>query len=576
VADNNSFDVLVVGSGAAGGMMAYQLTQSGLRVLMLEAGRSYDPRTETPMFSLPQDAPLRAEGTPDKLIGYYDACIGGYELPGEPYTVAEGTGFTWWRARNLGGRTIHWGRQTPRYGPDDLKPFSYSGSQIDWPLSYEELAPFYDRVESLIGVFGPDESEAVFNSPVSPNSIRLQPPAPRVTEMLLAKACREIGLKTYAHPTATLTRDHGDRQACLYATDCIRGCSIGAAFDSITGFLTPALKTGRLQIITNAVVTRVHASAQTGLATGVRYVDKETGAWQDVQAPTVVLAASAMESCRILLNSETEFAPDGLANSSGLVGRAISDTPHTQLKLQVPALENLPPYNEDGISQPHIYVPWQFHRMATNRDGIDFWGGYKIDVAPGSGRDQFPRLSTLEAIQMLNSDLYGQALKEHMRRYYGSIITIRAMGCMSVNEDCRVVLDPDVRDKWGVPVLNFQWTWSDDDFRRMKHANTLLHRIAKQMNAIVIKDDFVESRAAGKFLQSGGGYNHEIGGCRMGTSSATSVLNSSCRSWDVGNLYVVDGAAFVTHAEKNPTLTIMALSMRAADDIIRQKSGASS
>ena len=348
-------EVIVVGSGAGGGMMAHTLTEAGVNVLLLEAGRRYDAETDAAMFQLPKEAPLRGEGTPDKNDGYFDANIGGFEMPGQPYTLS-GDKFRWWRSRQLGGRTHHFGRQVPRYGPEDFKVKTVTGREIDWPFSYEDIEPYYDRVETIMGLFGPDPDEAVYNSPQSPNHIRQEPPAPRASEMLFAKACEKMGIKTMAHPTAILTSPLNGREACFYATNCIRGCSIGAAFDSVTAYIKPAEETGKLSIITGAVAYKVLTDISGKSATGIRYIDTETGEHREVFAKFVVLAPGSMESARILLNSKSEKAPDGLANSSGMVGKYISDTMFTSLWIHIPELDYAPPHNEDGVSQPHIYA----------------------------------------------------------------------------------------------------------------------------------------------------------------------------------------------------------------------------
>lgn len=563
-----SHEVIVVGSGAGGGMMTHTLTQAGVNVLMLEAGSKYDPETETNMFGTNQEAPLRGEGTPDKGMGYYDANVGGYALPGEPYTG----NFRWWRARMLGGRTNHWGRMVPRYGPDDFKMSTNTGWEIDWPVSYEDMAPYYDRVETLMGVFGPDENEAVRNSPMPPNHIRQKPPAPRASELIFEKACKELGWPVHASPTAILTEQLGDRAACFYATNCIRGCSIGAAFDSVTALIKPAQKTGKLTIVANAVVYQVEMDETGKVARGVRYIDKETGERRAVYAKVVVLAASTMETCRILLNSKTDKAPDGLGNSSGLLGKYLSDTTVTGLMLQLPALENLPPHNEDGVSQPHIYAPSRMDPETKKKEGVDFAGGFKIDVDPYfGGRFGEPSMSeTIEPLLELQKGLYGKALKEHMRRYYGSIIFMRAFGYTSLSEDCRITIDPEKKDKWGVPVPKFYWKRAEADYTIATHMNKALHTLAKKMDANVLYDG-LSGVSKDDFRNVPGGFvNHEVGGCRMGDDPSTSVLNKYSCSWDVPNLYVADGASFVTHPEKNPTNTIMALSMRAADNIIKR------
>jgi choline dehydrogenase-like flavoprotein len=323
MADDNR--VVVVGSGAGGGMMAHTLTAAGINVLLLEAGRRWDPETDAAMFQLPKEAPLRGEGTPDKNDGYFDANIGGFEMPGQPYTYSKEQ-FRWWRSRQLGGRTHHFGRQTPRYGPEDFKMFSMTGREVDWPFSYEDIEPYYDRVEAIMGIFGPDADEAVYNSPLPPNHIRQKPPAPRASEMLFEKALKKMGIKTMAHPTAILTSPLNGRQACFYATNCIRGCSIGAAFDSVTAYIKPAEETGKLQILYNTIAYQVLIDDSGKKATGLRYIDTETGENKELSAKVIVLAPGAMESSRILLNSKSDVNPSGVANSSGMVGKYISDT----------------------------------------------------------------------------------------------------------------------------------------------------------------------------------------------------------------------------------------------------------
>src|SRR5262245_19234517 len=288
-------DVVVVGSGAAGGMSAYVLAQAGLKVVLLEAGRDYRPADETPMMNLNLQAPPRGAATPGKPVGFYDATVGGgWQVPGEPYTNAPGTTFRWWRARMLGGRTNHWGRISLRMGPYDFKPRTRDGLGVDWPINYDDLAPYYDKTEMLVGIYG--DNNGLENTPDSSPGVLLPPPAARPAELLTKKACVPLGipvipahravlsirqdagtLPAKIHPENALARrvlaaSMRSRQACFWATECGRGCSIKANFQSTTVLLPPAVATGNCEIVTDAMVREVTVD-KTGRATGVSYID---------------------------------------------------------------------------------------------------------------------------------------------------------------------------------------------------------------------------------------------------------------------------------------------------------------
>src|SRR5450432_4776120 len=295
------YDVIIVGSGAGGGMSAYHLTKSGLKVLMLEAVRHYAPATETPMFNTNAEAPLAGVGTPDKPFGFFDATVdGGWEVPGEPYVSAsqeDAHRFEWWRARMLGGRTNHWGRISLRNGPYDFKPYSRDGLGFDWPIGYEDVAPYYDKVEMLVGVYG--SNEGLENTPNSPPGCLLPPPKPLVSDLLMAQRAKRLGIPAIPGHRAVLTQpldfrrsparlhpgnataqrilaeDMRKRAACLWATPCGRGCSIRANYQSTTVHLPPALSSGNLDIKTDAMVYEVTVGKD-GRASGVSFIDKKS------------------------------------------------------------------------------------------------------------------------------------------------------------------------------------------------------------------------------------------------------------------------------------------------------------
>jgi choline dehydrogenase-like flavoprotein len=585
-ATRETYDVIVVGSGAGGGQTAYTLTMDGARVLMLEAGRHYDPVAETPMFQTPDMAPLRASGTTDKPFGFYDATVdGGWQVPGEPYvqTSTEDSGrFDWWRARMLGGRTNHWGRISLRNGPYDFKPYSRDGLGFDWPIAYDDMAPYYDKVEMLIGVYG--ANDGLENTPDSPDGCLLPPPKPRVSDLLVKQRAAKLGIPVIAGHRAVLTQqldwvnspaklhpnnpaaqriiaaDMKARAACFFATPCGRGCSIRANYQSTTVHLPPALATGKLDIVTDAMVHEV-TLGKDGRASGVGFIDRKTKQAMHVSARVVVLAASACETVRILLNSKSASFPNGLANSSGTVGKYIMDTVGSDLDGQVPLLENMPPHNEDAAGGLQMYVPWWLYPDAAK---LGFARGYHIEF--GGGR-LMPSLGTAAQLEWLTGGSYGRKFKQDARRYYGSFVGFSGRGEMIPNEHSYCEIDPTVKDKWGIPVLRFHWQWSEHETRQAAHMQKTFAEVIDAMGGRV--QGKVESDGA-RAIAPGGSIIHEVGGARMGDDAKTSVVDKWCRTWDVDNLYLTDGAPFVSNADKNPTLTIMANAWRVSDRILER------
>lgn len=553
----NTWDVIVVGSGAGGGMSAYALTQAGLRVLMLEAGRDYNPVSETAMFQTPDKAPLRGAATPDKSWGYFDASIGGWEIPDEPYAVAAGSNFRWYRTRMLGGRTNHWGRFSLRYGPYDFRGRSRDGFGVDWPITYDDIQPWYDKVERLIGVCG--DQEQYENEP--PSTFAQPAPPRRASERLLEHVFNSMDIPVATSRSAILTQPLGDRSACLYATSCLRGCGVKANFQSPTVLIPPALATGKLEIRTNCFAHEVRVGPD-GRATGVAYLDRKTGEQHVVTARAVVLAASTCESARILLNSKSARYPNGLSNDSGQVGRNLMDSSVTAAIAQVPLLEGLPPRNDDGLSGTHIYVPWWGHRQQAEGK-LDFPRGYHIEIAANRA---MPDMQFGNLAEYCDAP-FGAELREEMRRKYGSVVLLAGFGEMLPNDSSYCEIDPSRKDRWGVPVLRFGWKWGDTEIRQVSHMRQTFNEFFRRIGGRVVVGQETDGATA---ISKGGEGIHEVGAARMGASPTDSVVNPFGQSWSASNLVLADGSVFASSSHKNPTLTILALAWRSSDRLAKQ------
>ncbi|RPD37979.1 GMC family oxidoreductase [Chitinophaga barathri] len=559
-----AYDVCIIGSGAGGGMAAKVLAEAGLKVALLEAGPKYDPADPAQQTQLkwPYESPRRGAST-TRPFGDFDAAYGGWEINGEPYTKKNGTQFDWFRSRMVGGRTNHWGRISLRFGPNDFKHHSLDGYGDDWPIGYDDVKPFYDRVDKMIGVFG--SKEGIYNEP---DGYFLPPPKPRLHELMVKRAGDKLGIPVIPSRLSILTRTvNKDRGACFYCSQCSRGCTVHADFSSSTVLIKPLMKSGNVDLYTNAMAREVLTDAS-GKATGVSYVDKTDLQEYQVSARVIVLAASACESARLLLNSKSSAHKNGLANSSGVVGKYLHDSTGASRGAYIPALMDRKRYNEDGVGGLHMYIPWWLDNKK-----LDFARGYHIEMGGGMPMPGYGFGFGIEGLQSKNPNPgnvtpggYGASLKNEYRRYYGSTVGFAGRGEAIAREDNYCEIDPTVVDKWGIPVLRFNYTWSDHEIKQAKHMQDTFEQIIHEMGGIPIGTKAGEDKMYG--LENPGRIIHEVGTTRMGDDPKRSVLNKFNQAHDVKNVFVVDGGAFVSQADKNPTWTILALALRASEYIV--------
>jgi choline dehydrogenase-like flavoprotein len=549
------YDVCVIGSGAGGGTAAKVLTEGGLNVALLEAGPPVTPEKDFKMLMWPYELPHRGIGVGGHAaenFGEFLAPNGAWNIEGEPYTSAPGSNFQWFRSRIVGGRTNHWGRIALRFAPIDFKSGTRDGLGDDWPITYEDLAPYYDKVESYIGVFGTRE-----NVSSAPDGMFLPPPKPRCTDLIVKKACDKIGVICIPSRLAILTRSVNGRLPCHYCGQCSRGCVTASNFSSSQVMIPPAMKTGKLTMITGAMAREV-LLGKDGKAEGVSYIDKATRSEKRVNARAVVLAASACESARLLLNSKSAQFPNGLANSSGAVGRYLTDSVGSDGWGIIPELEKMPPHNHDGVGGMHMYIPWwKFDRKN------DFPRGYHIEF--GGGREM-PGVGEFNDL-LHEEEGYGATLKKRARQVYGIGIGLAGRGEMIPNPDTYCEIDPVVVDKWGIPVLRFHFKWSEYELRQAQDMQETFRAIIEAAGGeYKTKTPISGQHPFG--IAEGGKIIHEVGTARMGADPKSAVLNAYCQAYDVKNVFVMDGAPLVTNPDKNPTLTIMALAWRASEYLL--------
>ena len=552
---SSTFDVVVVGSGASGGWAAKRLAEAGVRVALVEAGRAHDANEsyehmrphELPYANLSRELlrRTRPRQTDCYACTEHNAHWFVNDLD-EPYTTPAGKPFSWQgRTRMVGGRTNVWGRQSYRLSQQDLKGKSFDGAGEDWPLSYDDLVPYYEIVERYIGISG--QAEQV---PELPDSQFLPPMALTCAEKQLRAAARSsFGRTITIGRTAVLTTPLNGRRACHYCGPCERGCVTRSYFNSAFTTVADAVATGRCTLITNAMVHQVLMDADHRRAVGVRYVDRVTRQTKEVRGRVVVLCAQALESVRILLNSKTSQQPEGLANSSGVLGRYLMD--HLWVaggaRGDFPDLKDTAtlgaPRRPNGIYAIRFRNTMNGPRSKGFLRGYGFQGGGSTDfrwAAPGFGAAY--KAALRDAVVSLNLSGFGECLPQRTNF---------------------VEIDPETVDVFGIPVLRIHMAWGENERAMIPDMAESAAEMLDAAGAKNIRPFMVRDRVPGYGI-------HEMGGARMGADPKASVLNQFQQAHDVPNLFVMDASGFPSGGCQNPTLTIMALAVRSTDYLLNE------
>lgn len=557
------YDALIVGSGASGGMAAKQLTEHGLEVLVLEAGPPVDPARDFNMHTWPYEVMYRGFGPP----GWKDKEQWMQDTAGDfsrhfyvkdsenPYTTDPGKPFLWVRARIVGGKTLHWGRLSWRLSDFDFKAASQDGFDVDWPISYADVAPYYDKAEEFVGVSGNKDGLEHL-----PDGNFLPPMNLTCGEQMLKRGSEKLGRPAVVMRTAMLTgtnkiHQKSGRAKCHYCGHCGEGCDVGAMFNSVASTLPVAAATGRMTLRPNSVVRNIIIDPDTGKAKGVAFVDRVTYEEQEVFGKVVIVAASTLESTRLLLNSKSRQHPQGIGGSSGVLGHYLVD--HfggigASGFYKVLVGKDPSPGMLDGKASG-LFIP-RFQNLNKETKQKNFLRGYGFECSSSMGR--FPGHARDTRI----APGFGSEFKEKVRRYATAPVGMTTRAAMLSRFENFVEIDPGgVVDAWGVPVLKVHIKHSDNEIQMAKHAAETSEEILRASGAEVL--------STGGSITVPGRIIHELGTARMGDDPKTSVLNKWNQVHDVKNVFVTDGAAFVSSANQNPTLTILALTMRTCDYI---------
>jgi choline dehydrogenase-like flavoprotein len=541
------YDVIVIGTGAGGGMAIHTLCKAGAKVCALNGSRWLNPQKDFRNHKQPFNMPFRGFGDPKVQagsIGYMDNeyTTGIWERD-IAFTTAPGTEWTWRRCFAVGGKTNFWGRSSARFGDIDFKAASRDGLGEDWPITYDEIAPYYSRVERAIGV-----ASTIQNRPSNPDGDYLPAFNFRCLDWLIQTGASKVNIPYLPDRIAQLTQSHAGHPACHYCGNCTEGCDVGAFFSTPYFFLPEAQKTGNLEIRTNALAKNILCD-DNGHAAGVAYVDRDTKEEHEVYAKYVVVGASCVESARIFLNSKSRRWPQGIANSSGQAGRNLCDHMYgTIARGYFPQLLGQPSFPDQVSSATIAWLPrWQ---NLKNPREEKFLRGYS--VYPDGGCSQFP--GYFDEIEGFGTD-YKRAIK----RRYPTPVSFYIQAPTQESHLNFVDIDPEVKDKYGIPAARIHFQWDENTKLMFEHG--------KQSLAEVLKAAGAEYEGASEPDMPGTSL-HETGTLRMGNDPKRYVTNRFGQTHDVPNLFVADASVFPNCTDKTTTISILAFSLRMSEYLV--------
>lgn len=551
---DNQYDAIVVGSGISGGWAAKELTEKGLKVIMLERGRNIEHvkdyvTANTEIWEFPhrnRRTQKMIEEHPVLRRDYplQEAVLGMFANEQEnPYT--ETKRFDWYRGYHVGGRSLLWGRHSYRWNKWDFEANGKEGIGVDWPIRYDDLASWYSYAEKFAGIQGSKEGldvlpDGEFMPPIDLNIVEKEV-ASRI------KAHYKNSRHMFVGRTANITQNHHDRVACQYRNRCWRGCPFGAYFSTQSATLPAAMKTGNLTLRPFSIVSKILYDKDKKRATGVEVVDAETNKTIEYKAKIVFVCASAFNSTWILMNSATDIWPDGLGSSSGELGHNVMD--HHFRCGAGGRVEGFDDKYEYGRRPVGVYVPRFRNIYSDKRDYVRGFGYQGGASRQGWGRE----VAELRI---------GADFKETLCEPGNWTIGITAFGEMLPYHENTISLDRDKKDKWGLPVLKMDVEIKENEHKMRKD---MMEDAKEMLESAGVKE--VNTYDAGYAPGMG---IHEMGTARMGRDPKTSVLNGNNQVWDAPNVFVTDGACMTSASCVNPSLTYMALTARAADFAVKE------